>query len=71
MMSEAVGAIKQANTERDSAYIEQFKSLNPAEFKEWLEGNLSKVRSWPEGVQALVRGKWDSTQGGEMYPLVS
>jgi len=71
MMTELMDVTKDATKQRDGAYIEQFADLSTTDFRTWIESNLAKIRKWPNGVQALIKARWDSTQSGEMYPLES
>lgn len=69
MVSDLANVTKEATQQRDNALIEQFSGLDDLDFRAWMDMSLAKIRKWPEGIRALVRVKWDTTQSGEVYPL--
>ena len=71
MVTQLSEITKDAIQQRDNALIGQFNNLDATEFKEWTAISLAEIRQWPEGVQALVRSKWEATQGSETYPLTA
>ena len=71
MVEQLLNVTKDVTGQRDNALIEQFQGLDQIDFREWMDHNMAKVRTWPEAVQALVRAKWEITQGTEVYPLTA
>lgn len=71
MVSDMASMMKSVAQQRDDAIIDQFKDLDSANFREWVEDNLAKIRTYPGPIQTLIESRWSSTQGGELYPLTA